>query len=90
MKSNIGHCQSHNALLAAARHRIEREFPALRAHQPRALHLALNEAEAVARLSGFPQLVFPTLALEKAESVSAWHRRQQAIRQSGPVLSFAE
>ena len=30
------------------------------------LHLALNEAEALAWQNGFPELIFPTLALEKA------------------------
>ena len=46
------------------------------------LRLALNEAEALAWQTEFPQLVFPTLAMEKAQSVAAWHRRQASI-QSG-------
>lgn len=44
--------------------------------------LALNEAEALAQETGFPQLVFPTLAREKVESVAAWSRRQQAVRRA--------
>jgi len=52
------------------------------------LHLALNEAEALAGETGFPLLVFPELAREKAESVAAWGRRQQAVRQT-PVLALA-
>ena len=43
------------------------------------LELAVNEAEALAWQSGFPQLLFPTLAMEKARSVALWHARQQAL-----------
>jgi hypothetical protein len=46
------------------------------------LRLALNEAEALAWQSGVPQLVFPTLAREKAQAVAAWHARQQSLHQS--------
>ncbi len=45
------------------------------------LDLALNEAEALAWETGFPQLLFPTLATEKANAVTGWHRRQQHLRQ---------
>lgn len=50
--------------------------------QDRMLQLALNEAEALARETGFPLLTFPVLAREKAESVAAWRDRQQAVRRS--------
>ncbi len=43
------------------------------------LALALNEAEALAVQTGFPQLFFPTLAIEKAQELVARHERQQAI-----------
>ena len=46
------------------------------------LDLAMNEAEALAWESGFPQLLFPTLATEKATAVTGWHQRQQYLRQS--------
>jgi hypothetical protein len=52
------------------------------------LQLALNEAEGLARQTDFPLLVFPTLAREKAEAISAWKVRQQRMR--GQLLqSFA-
>jgi hypothetical protein len=44
------------------------------------LDLALNEAEALAWQTGFPQLVFPTLAMEKAQAAASWHARQRALR----------
>jgi hypothetical protein len=45
------------------------------------LDLAVNEAEALAWQTGFPQLFFPTLATEKASAVTGWHLRQQSLRQ---------
>src|SRR5579871_4457697 len=50
------------------------------------LELALNEAEALAWQSGFPQLLFPVLAAEKAEAVTTWHARQESLRQYGLSL----
>ncbi len=69
------------AALATARRKIEREFGWLVEEHLRLLHLALNEAEALAWQTGFPQLVFPVLAQEKARDVAAWHERQRSIRQ---------
>jgi hypothetical protein len=51
----------------------------LEGHQ-RVLELAVNEAEALAWETGFPQLLFPTLATEKASAVTGWHLRQQSLR----------
>lgn len=45
------------------------------------LNLALNEAEALALESGFPQLIFPVLATEKAQAVAAWHSRQRSLHE---------
>jgi hypothetical protein len=53
----------------------------LRAHE-QMLHLALNEAEALAWQTSVPQLVFPTLAREKAQAVAAWQQRQEALRRA--------
>ncbi len=61
---------------------------ALRGHE-RLLQLALNEAEALAWQTPYPDLVFPALAAEKVQAVVDWNRRQQAIRQAEPVLVLA-
>ena len=45
----------------------------------RMLRLVLNEAEALAFLTDYPQLVFPTLALEKVERAVAWQQHQNEI-----------
>jgi len=59
---------------------IQREFRDAVAEHAHLLELAVNEAEALAWQSGFPQLMFPTLAAEKARSVAHWHARQQSMR----------
>src|SRR3954467_15904474 len=46
----------------------------------RMLRLALNEAEALACLTEYPLLIFPTLALEKVQGVVGWQRHQQQVR----------
>jgi hypothetical protein len=43
--------------------------------------LALGEAEALAWQTGYPHLLFPTLAAEKVQAVAEWNARQQIIRQ---------
>ena len=59
-------------ILAEFRTRVE--------DQDHVLELALNEAEALAWQSGFPQLLFPMLAMEKAQSVAQWHAHQRLVR----------
>lgn len=43
------------------------------------LHLAMTEAAALAGQTRFPELLLPALALEKAETLAAWNRRQQTL-----------
>jgi hypothetical protein len=67
--------------IAKVRALVGREFSTLRQREPRLLRQALNEAEAIAWQTGFPQLVFPSLALEKARAVATWESRQRTMRQ---------
>src|SRR3954469_22196125 len=53
------------------------------------LRLALNEAEALAWQTDFPQLFFPTLAMEKAQAVEVWHERQSSLRRVSAGMAFA-
>ncbi len=62
--------------------------PALTA-QVHLLRLALNEAEAVAGQTLYPELVFPVLATEKVQAVIAWVARQQTVRQTSAVFALA-
>lgn len=45
----------------------------------RLLRVAVNEAEALAWETEYPQLVFPALAEEKIEMLSAWYRRGESL-----------
>ena len=67
-----------------------REFNAESKTDGRLLRLALTEAEALACQSGFPELIFPLLAIEKAQAVRAWSKRQAVISSINPSLAFAE
>ena len=73
--------QTKNEILAEFTEAIER-------HE-HVLHLALNEAEALAWQTDFPQLVFPTLATEKAQTVAAWYARQKSMQRTNSSLAFA-
>jgi hypothetical protein len=68
------------AQLARIRDSIMAEFrDSMKAHE-QLLRLALNEAEALAWETGYPELIFPTLAREKAQAVATWEAHQGAIR----------
>lgn len=67
--------------------RIVSEFREGLAQDQHVLELAVNEAEALAWQSGFPQLFFPALALEKAHAISNWYARQQSLRRN-PIRSW--
>jgi hypothetical protein len=47
--------------------------------QEQLLRLALNEAEALAFQTLYPQLVFPTLAVEKVQGAARWSNRQRLL-----------
>ena len=84
-----GSCRKILARVARARAAIFAESAEALQSQERLLRLALNEAEAVARQTMYPDLVFPTLAREKVQAVIAWHRHQQSVRRPNPVLVLA-
>jgi hypothetical protein len=56
---------------------------------PQLVARAIRDAEAIASLTPYPQLVLPELAREMVEAASAWHRRQQRIFERTSV-AFAE
>ena len=88
VRSQAAH-QSAIDAIGVVRAHFERDFAALIEQEPRLVRLALNEAEALAWQTGFPELVFPILAQEKADKVSSWHERQQSVRQKRPLHAFA-
>lgn len=58
---------------------------ALQANE-RVLRLALNEAEAAAWQTAYPDLVFPVLATEKVRAAVAWDAKVQTVRRARYAL----
>jgi hypothetical protein len=86
----IASCRKLMAQLDDVRTQVVAEFRDRLGSNQHVLELAINEAEALAWQTEFPQLVFPTLATEKAYAVAGWHRRQQALRRpASPALLAA-
>src|SRR5579871_3849018 len=52
------------------------------------LRLAVNEAEALAWQTEYPELLFVDLATEKAYAVADWHARQQRLLRSTASALF--
>jgi hypothetical protein len=67
--SQISHAKE--AILAEARDTLK--------VQEQLLRLTLNEAEALAFQTLYPQLVFPTLAVEKIQGAARWSNRQRPL-----------
>jgi hypothetical protein len=86
----IASCRKLLAQIEDVKAQVVAEFRGrLEGHQ-HVLELALNEAEALAWQTDFPQLFFPALATEKAGAVAQWHSRQQSLRRrTSPMLLAA-
>jgi hypothetical protein len=59
-----------------------RDFGGTLEAQRHLLHLALNEAEALAWQTPFPDLLFPVLAEEKATALKHWAARQRVVQRA--------
>jgi hypothetical protein len=70
-----------------AKNKIAAEFREIVETNQKSFQLALNEAEALAWQTEYPQLFFPDLAVEKIKAVATWQTRQQSVHQ--PELAFA-
>ena len=80
-------CRKLKAQIRNTKEIIIDEFQRTRGAHEHLVRLALNEAEALAWQSGFPQLVFPELALEKAEAVARWQARQGQMQRHDPGMA---
>jgi hypothetical protein len=84
--------QSCTKLLAGieqAQKKIADEFREIVESNQKSFQLALNEAEALAWQTDYPQLLFPALAVEKVQAVATRRARQQALRRSYSVFAEA-
>src|SRR5436189_5394416 len=75
----LNYCRKLLTEIQEARVRLLRQFQMAFRGQEQLLRLALNEAEALAFLTDYPHLVFPTLAVEKVQGAAAWKNRQQQL-----------
>jgi hypothetical protein len=82
-------CQKLTARIEKTRDAIMNEFRETLDANEHLLRLALNEAEALAWETEFPHLLFPTLAVEKAQALVAWSARQQSIKQNSSRFALA-
>jgi hypothetical protein len=83
----LAYCRKLISEIREARQRLTRQFQLAFAGQEKLLRLALNEAEALAFLTDYPHLVFPTLAMEKVQYAATWKSRQQQIAKDRARLS---
>jgi len=67
----LASCQKLVAQISDAKDRIQSEFRELLGTYDQPIRLALNEAEALAWQTPFPQLFFPDLAVEKIQAATA-------------------
>ena len=85
----LASCKKLGVQIQKTKNAILKEFVDAFKTQEHLLRLALNEAEALAWQTGFPQLVFPTLATEKAQAALAWSLRQRSMNRSAAGLGAA-
>ena len=75
--------------IATARQSVLQNYAKELPRRGQLLHLALNEAEALAWQTDFPHLFFPELAAEKVRTVAAWERKQRAVQGKVGEVAFA-
>jgi len=86
-KACAASCQKVLTQISAAKAAIFTESHQVLREQEHLLRLALNEAEAVAGQTLYPQLLFPALAREKVQALITWEARQQAVRRASPIFA---
>jgi hypothetical protein len=79
-------CKKLLAGIEQVKNKIAGEFRELVEANHKSFQLALNEAEALAWQTEYPQLLFPALALEKIQAVATRRARQEALRRSYSVF----
>jgi hypothetical protein len=75
-------CRKAAAQIEKAKAMVVSEFRGRLEEHAHLLRLAVNEAEALAWQTEYPHLLFPTLAVEKAQAVEKWHQRQWFLRRT--------
>lgn len=71
----------------AVKRDVFEEFQAALGANDQLLRLALIEADALARQTEYPHLLFPVLAAEKAGKAARWQFHQQFLLRSNDALA---
>ena len=98
--SNYSQVQAHAALseafgsrlsnqIESVKRRVFNEFQGVLSANEQLLRLALFEADVLARQTGIPELVFPLLATEKAQSAARWQFRQKYLLRNNTGYALA-
>lgn len=85
----VNSCRNALAKVRELKEKIVNEFREQFGAPEPLLRLAINEAEALAWETEYPELVFPVLATEKAQAVAKWQVRQRVIRSGSFAFAFA-
>ena len=80
-------CKKAAALIEQTKAAIVAEFQDGRDLTQRLLRLAVNEAEALAWETDYPQLLFPALAAEKAAALADWRAHQRNVKETQRALA---
>lgn len=71
----------------AVKHEVFTEFQSALGANDQLLRLALIEADALARQTEYPHLLFPLLAAEKARNAARWQFHQHFLLRSNDALA---
>ena len=75
----LDYCRKLFSEIQKTKRQLVGQFRNAFAGQEKLLRLALNEAEALAFLTDYPHLVFPTLAMEKVQGAADWRTQQREV-----------
>lgn len=73
--------------LESVKREVFAEFQGVLGANDQLLRLALVEADALARQTEYPHLLFPVLAEEKAQKAARWQFHQQFLLRSNDALA---
>jgi hypothetical protein len=85
----LASCQKLVTQIERVKNNIVAEFREAFTEHEQLLSRAISEAAALAWQTAYPQLVFPTLAMEKVQAAARWNARQQLLRQRNFVQAMS-
>jgi hypothetical protein len=82
-------CQKLAAQVDRVKEKFLAEFHDTFATNGQLLNHVINEADALAWQTDYPQLFFPVLALEKVQAAANWKARQEQLFRHAPAYALA-